>query len=165
MSPGWDGQSDSLGLNAFDAGLALMTGSFWALLFVPAGIAALLCGAIRPEERYLAGKFGAEYTSYRARVRPWLLEHAHMPVDHSAIRHIGLGAGSCVVGLPSCSDRSMPCRSRVAEVVLGELTAASFAVETHDEAVLIGPYGRAVRHLAVLRRAGGHHGVTVDRDR
>jgi protein-S-isoprenylcysteine O-methyltransferase Ste14 len=61
-----------VGLIALDAGLALLTGSFWALLFLPVGIAALLWGAIRPEERYLAGKFGAEYAAYRARVRRWL---------------------------------------------------------------------------------------------
>jgi protein-S-isoprenylcysteine O-methyltransferase Ste14 len=61
-----------VGLIALDAGLALLTGSFWALLFVPGGIAALLWGAVRPEEHYLAGKFGAEYAAYRARVRRWL---------------------------------------------------------------------------------------------
>ena len=61
-----------VGLIALDAGLALLAGSFWALLFVPVGIAALHWGAIRPEERYLAGKFGAEYEAYRARVRRWL---------------------------------------------------------------------------------------------
>jgi protein-S-isoprenylcysteine O-methyltransferase Ste14 len=60
-----------VGLIALDAGVALLTGSFWALLFVPAGIAALVWGAIRPEERYLAAKFGAEYDAYRARVRRW----------------------------------------------------------------------------------------------
>jgi protein-S-isoprenylcysteine O-methyltransferase Ste14 len=61
-----------VGLVALDAGLALLAGSFWALLFVPVGVAALTWGAIRPEERYLAGKFGAEYAAYRARVRRWL---------------------------------------------------------------------------------------------
>jgi protein-S-isoprenylcysteine O-methyltransferase Ste14 len=61
-----------VGLVALDAGLALLAGSVWALLFVPVGIAALVWGAIRPEERYLAGKFGAEYEAYRARVRRWL---------------------------------------------------------------------------------------------
>ena len=60
-----------LGLVALDVGLALLAGSFWALLSVPVGIAALLWGAIRPEERYLASKFGAEYEDYRARVRRW----------------------------------------------------------------------------------------------
>ena len=61
-----------IGLIALDAGLALVVGSFWALLFVPVGIAALLWGAIWPEERYLTGKFGDGYTAYRARVRRWL---------------------------------------------------------------------------------------------
>jgi protein-S-isoprenylcysteine O-methyltransferase Ste14 len=60
-----------VGLIALDAGLALLAGSFWALLFVPVGIASLFWGAVRPEERYLAGKFGAEYAAYRARVRRW----------------------------------------------------------------------------------------------
>ncbi len=61
-----------LGLIALDVGLALLAGSLWALWFVPVGIAALLWGAIWPEERYLTGKFGAEYAAYRARVRRWL---------------------------------------------------------------------------------------------
>ena len=61
-----------VGLVALDAGLALLAGSVWALAFVPVGIAALVWGAIRPEERYLAGKFGAEYEAYRARARRWL---------------------------------------------------------------------------------------------
>ena len=61
-----------VGLVALDVGLALLTGSFWALLFVPVGIAALVWGAILPEERYLSAKFGAAYTAYRARVRRWL---------------------------------------------------------------------------------------------
>ena len=61
-----------VGLIALDAGLALVIGSFWAVLLVPVGIGALLWGAIWPEERYLTGKFGDGYTAYRARVRRWL---------------------------------------------------------------------------------------------
>lgn len=61
-----------VGLVALDLGCALLAGSFWALVFVPIGVAALWWGAIRPEERYLSGKFGAEYDAYRARVRRWL---------------------------------------------------------------------------------------------
>jgi len=61
-----------LGLIALDAGLATITPSTWALLSMPIGIAALRWGAIAPEERYLAAKFGAEYDAYRARVRRWL---------------------------------------------------------------------------------------------
>ncbi|MBO0883115.1 MAG: isoprenylcysteine carboxylmethyltransferase family protein [Mycobacterium sp.] len=61
-----------LGLIALDVGLALLTPSVWALLFVPLGVAALRWGAVGPEERYLAAKFGADYEAYRASVRRWL---------------------------------------------------------------------------------------------
>ncbi|OBH01950.1 hypothetical protein A5696_12750 [Mycobacterium sp. E2699] len=61
-----------LGLIALDAGLALLTPSVWALLFVPVGVAVLRWGAIGPEERYLAAKFGADYDAYRTSVRRWL---------------------------------------------------------------------------------------------
>jgi protein-S-isoprenylcysteine O-methyltransferase Ste14 len=61
-----------VGLVALDIGWALLAHSSWALLFVPIGVAALWWGAIRPEERYLSDKFGAEYDTYRARVRRWL---------------------------------------------------------------------------------------------
>ena len=61
-----------VGLIALDVGWAILADSFWALLFVPFGVAALWWGAVRPEERYLAGKFGAEYDAYRARVRRWV---------------------------------------------------------------------------------------------
>ena len=61
-----------VGLIALDVGWALLADSFWALLFVPIGVAALWWGAIRPEERYLASKFGAEYDAYRDRVRRWV---------------------------------------------------------------------------------------------
>ncbi|MGW5237598.1 methyltransferase family protein [Monashia sp. NPDC004114] len=61
-----------LGLIALDIGLALLMASFWALVFVPIGVAALFWGAIRPEERYLSGKFGSDYEAYCARVRRWL---------------------------------------------------------------------------------------------
>ena len=61
-----------VGLIALDLGLALLAASFWALVSLPRGIAALVWGAIRPEERYLTQTFGAEYEAYRARVRRWL---------------------------------------------------------------------------------------------
>ncbi|WP_377642039.1 methyltransferase family protein [Oryzobacter terrae] len=61
-----------LGLVALDVGLALLALSFWALVLVPVGVAALWWGAIRPEEHYLAETFGAEYEAYRSRVRRWL---------------------------------------------------------------------------------------------
>jgi hypothetical protein len=54
------------------AGLALITPSTWGPLSLPVGVAALRWGAIGPEERYLAAKFGADDDAYRARVRRWL---------------------------------------------------------------------------------------------
>ena len=61
-----------LGLVALDIGLSLLLTSFWALVFVPIGVGALIWGAIRPEERYLSAKFGADYDAYCGRVRRWL---------------------------------------------------------------------------------------------
>jgi protein-S-isoprenylcysteine O-methyltransferase Ste14 len=61
-----------LGLIALDLALALLWPSFWGVVSVPVGVVALWWGAIVPEERYLSGKFGAEYEDYRARVRRWL---------------------------------------------------------------------------------------------
>jgi protein-S-isoprenylcysteine O-methyltransferase Ste14 len=61
-----------VGLILLDAGLALIVPSAWGLLSLPMGIAALWWGAIIPEERYLAAKFGEEYDAYRARVRRWI---------------------------------------------------------------------------------------------
>ena len=61
-----------IGLIALDVAVALLASSFWALVLVPAGIAGLVWGAIRPEEHYLSETFGAEYQEYRARVRRWL---------------------------------------------------------------------------------------------
>jgi protein-S-isoprenylcysteine O-methyltransferase Ste14 len=61
-----------LELLALDIGLSLLLPSFWALVLVPIGVAALFWGAIRPEERYLSAKFGADYEAYRVRVRRWL---------------------------------------------------------------------------------------------
>ncbi|HJQ43060.1 MAG TPA: isoprenylcysteine carboxylmethyltransferase family protein [Jatrophihabitantaceae bacterium] len=61
-----------VGLVVLDAGLALLWPSTWALLFVPAGFAAVHWGAVLPEERYLSAKFGSEYDTYRRRVRRWL---------------------------------------------------------------------------------------------
>lgn len=61
-----------LGLVALYVGSALMWPSFWALVLTPVGVAALWWGAIAPEERYLAAKFGEEYEAYRRRVRRWI---------------------------------------------------------------------------------------------
>lgn len=61
-----------VGLVALYVGTALVVPSFWALVLAPVGVALLWWGAVAPEERYLAGLFGAEYDAYRRRVRRWL---------------------------------------------------------------------------------------------
>lgn len=61
-----------VGLLALYVGMALVVPSFWALALAPVGVGLLWWGAVAPEERYLAARFGAEYDAYRARVRRWL---------------------------------------------------------------------------------------------
>lgn len=61
-----------VGLLAGSAGAALLAGSLWALIALPLEWALLTWGAVLPEERYLAAKFGAVYTEYAGRVRRWL---------------------------------------------------------------------------------------------
>lgn len=61
-----------VGLVALDVGISPLWPSFWALVLVPVGVALLWWGAVRPEERYLSAKFGAEYDACRRRVRRWL---------------------------------------------------------------------------------------------
>ncbi len=69
---GWSRNPLYVGLIDFDIGLALLWPSTWALLLAPVGVVALFWGAVLPEERYLAAKFGADYDAYRRRVRRWL---------------------------------------------------------------------------------------------
>lgn len=61
-----------LGLLAGAAGVALLAGSFWALVALPVEWALLRWGAVVPEERYLAAKFGDAYAEYTSRVPRWL---------------------------------------------------------------------------------------------
>jgi protein-S-isoprenylcysteine O-methyltransferase Ste14 len=61
-----------VGLLAGSAGASLLAGSLWALVMLPLEWALLRWGAVLPEERYLAAKFGSAYTDYAARVRRWL---------------------------------------------------------------------------------------------
>jgi protein-S-isoprenylcysteine O-methyltransferase Ste14 len=46
--------------------------STWALVALPLEWALLRWGAVVPEERYLAAKFGPAYADYTRRVRRWL---------------------------------------------------------------------------------------------
>jgi protein-S-isoprenylcysteine O-methyltransferase Ste14 len=61
-----------LGLLAGAAGVALLAGSVWAFVAVPLEWALLRWGAVVPEERYLAAKFGVAYAEYTSRVPRWL---------------------------------------------------------------------------------------------
>jgi protein-S-isoprenylcysteine O-methyltransferase Ste14 len=61
-----------VGLLVASAAVALVAGSLWAVVALPLEWALLRWGAVLPEERYLAAKFGATYDDYRVRVRRWL---------------------------------------------------------------------------------------------
>jgi len=51
---------------------AFLLDNLWLLIAVPIFIAVIQKGVILREESYLEGKFGAEYTAYKSRVRRWL---------------------------------------------------------------------------------------------
>ena len=68
----WSRNPLYVGLLVLSAGVALVAGSTWALAALPLEWALLRWGAVLPEERYLAGKFGETYTDYCSRVRRWL---------------------------------------------------------------------------------------------
>ncbi|MCW2735432.1 isoprenylcysteine carboxylmethyltransferase family protein [Nocardioides sp.] len=61
-----------VGLLALYLALALLGGSFWALVLFPVAVLLVLWGAILPEERFLHARFGDPYDAYRSRVRRWL---------------------------------------------------------------------------------------------
>ena len=61
-----------VGLLALYLALALLGGSFWALVLFPVAVVLVLWGAILPEERFLHERFGEPYDAYRRRVRRWL---------------------------------------------------------------------------------------------
>jgi protein-S-isoprenylcysteine O-methyltransferase Ste14 len=61
-----------LGMALFYAGLGLLFSSLGAFLLLPMLIAIIQTQVIAREERYLEGKFGDEYRTYKSRVRRWL---------------------------------------------------------------------------------------------
>lgn len=60
------------GLGIAYLGVALLLGSWWPVVLWPVVMFAVYRLVIRPEERYLGGRFGQTYTDYRCGVRRWL---------------------------------------------------------------------------------------------
>ena len=60
------------GLAIMVAGGALLSRTWWPLLTLPLAMLAVQQLAIKPEEAYLAERFGATYDDYRRNVRRWL---------------------------------------------------------------------------------------------
>ena len=61
-----------LAFSLMSAGVAAVANALWPLLLVPLIVLAIHRFAIRPEERYLAGKFGPDYLAFKTRVPRWL---------------------------------------------------------------------------------------------
>ena len=61
-----------LAFSLFQLGLAVWVNSLGLLMTLVPAIALMALVVIPREERYLAGRFPSEYTSYRAAVRRWL---------------------------------------------------------------------------------------------
>jgi protein-S-isoprenylcysteine O-methyltransferase Ste14 len=61
-----------VGLLVLYVGLALLAPTVWGPVLFPAAVVLVYWGAIRPEERFLHGRFGARYEDYARRVRRWL---------------------------------------------------------------------------------------------
>jgi len=61
-----------LSLTLLYIGIALIFNAFWALLLLLPLLAVVQNGIIKREENYLERKFGAEYLSYKTRVRRWI---------------------------------------------------------------------------------------------
>ena len=61
-----------LAITLIYAGIASLANALWAVLLLPVALVVIRRGVIEREERYLEGKFGEEYLSYKARVRRWI---------------------------------------------------------------------------------------------
>ncbi len=61
-----------LGGSLVQLGLGIALGNAWIVLLLVPVVVLLHYRAILPEERYLEGKFGDEYASFKASVRRWI---------------------------------------------------------------------------------------------
>ena len=53
-------------------GIGVAVNALWVVLLLPVPVVVITMTAMRREEAYLERKFGAEYLSYKAKVRRWL---------------------------------------------------------------------------------------------
>ena len=58
-------------LTILAAGIALVANNLWVGVMLVPALVVMHWGVIFREERYLAAKFGAEYSNYRRKVRRW----------------------------------------------------------------------------------------------
>jgi protein-S-isoprenylcysteine O-methyltransferase Ste14 len=68
----WSRNPMYAGLAIAYLGAALVIGSWWPVLLWPVVVFAVARMVIRPEEQYLARRFGDTYADYQVRVRRWL---------------------------------------------------------------------------------------------
>jgi protein-S-isoprenylcysteine O-methyltransferase Ste14 len=61
-----------IGMSVQYSGVALLLDTWWAFALLPVVVAIIDRQVIAREERYLSSAFGAEYDSYRSRVRRWI---------------------------------------------------------------------------------------------
>jgi len=61
-----------VGMTLLYGGFTVLANALPAALLLPVVLAIMRRGVIEREERYLERKFGAEYLSYKARVRRWV---------------------------------------------------------------------------------------------
>ena len=61
-----------LGLALVYLGIAIAGQSVWALILLPVVLSVIQRRAIEPEEAFLEKRFGANYISYKEKVRRWL---------------------------------------------------------------------------------------------
>jgi protein-S-isoprenylcysteine O-methyltransferase Ste14 len=61
-----------LSMVLLQVGIGIWVNSLWFVGLAVTAAVLLWCGVISREERYLERKFGAEYLSYKGRVRRWL---------------------------------------------------------------------------------------------
>jgi len=54
------------------SGFAVILNSWWMYGLIPVLFVFLDLGLVRPEEKFLSRKFGADYDTYRKRVRRWM---------------------------------------------------------------------------------------------